>query len=75
MSTRFTYPTTPLPARSSDSRLQHAIRQLMMLIGSRPQPQAGVQPDWAQHVPDRVWRRHSMLLVSLHERHCGMNHE
>ncbi|HYQ72186.1 MAG TPA: hypothetical protein VET88_09700 [Gammaproteobacteria bacterium] len=66
--------TTHLIARSRRARLQHALRRFGVLLAGLRQPQAGEQPDWA-HVPNRVWRRHSMLLVSLHELHGGMDHD
>ncbi|WP_275098899.1 hypothetical protein [Sedimenticola hydrogenitrophicus] len=33
----------------------------------RPQRSVGTQPDWA-HLPERLWRRNSALLNSLHEK-------
>ena len=56
------------------SRMTQGIRRLGMLLERCRQPQSGKQPDWAR-VPARTWRRHSMLLVTLHEMHGGSDHD
>ena len=70
----FTSVRAHLRVRMQPSSIQHVLRRLGTWLGSQRLPQAGTQPDWAR-VPGRVWRRHSMLLVSLHERHAGLRHD
>lgn len=62
-----------LLARIGHCRMHNAMQRLGALLASRWQLQAGEQPDWA-HVPGRVWRRHSMLLTTLHEMRAGGRH-
>jgi hypothetical protein len=49
---------------SSMSRGRRWFNQVVMQCSH---PMLRSKPDWV-HLPDRVWRRQSALLVSLHER-------
>lgn len=74
MSSGFAFRTTQLLLRIKHFRMQFGRYRRGTLFDHRRHPQADEQPEWA-HVPDRVWRRHSMLLMCLHEMHRGMGHE
>jgi hypothetical protein len=54
----------PMPNESSMSRGRRWFSQVVMQCSH---PMLRSKPDWV-HLPDRVWRRQSALLVSLHER-------
>lgn len=74
MSPGFTYCTTKLLMRIKHFRMHHTGPGRWTLFDRLRQPQVGGQPDWV-HVPGRTWRRHSMLLMSLHDMHCDLDHE
>jgi hypothetical protein len=60
-------PTHMLSRRALTKRLLKAVANCC-----RP-PQAGNKPV-GMHVPDRTWRRHSALLMTLHEKYHGRDH-
>ncbi|WP_428623312.1 hypothetical protein [Sedimenticola sp.] len=47
-------------------RIEHCRLWLLRWLQSRQRRSTHSQPDWT-HLPVRVWRRNSALMVTLHE--------
>ena len=66
------HPLQILPAHRL-SRPALAKRLLKAMVNYCRPPQAGKKPA-GMHVPDRTWRRHSALLLTLHKQHHNRDH-
>ncbi len=54
---------------SHDSDMSRGRRWFNQVVMQCSHPVLRSKPDWVR-LPDRVWRRQSALLMSLHERGC-----
>jgi hypothetical protein len=63
-------PQLQLAPVSRDSDMSRGRRWFNQVVMQCSHPVLRGKPDWV-HLPDRVWRRQSALLVSLHERDCN----
>jgi hypothetical protein len=52
---------------SNESGMSRGRRWFNQVVMQCSHPMLRSKPDWV-HLPDRVWRRQSALLVSLHQR-------
>jgi hypothetical protein len=62
-------PQLQLAPVSNDGGMSRGRRWLNRVVKQCSHPLLRSKPGWI-HLPDRVWRRQSALLVSLHERDC-----
>lgn len=67
MTCEYPEPQLQLAPMTTDGVVQRGRRWLNQVVMQCSHPMLRSKPGWV-HLPDRVWRRQSALLVSLHER-------